>query len=239
MVGRLIRKKVSPRSRNLGAFVLREVAIIVKEKNGDGRYWVQLLDHVPGWKENSPDKKLEVGGNVVAIKEENFSLSRDSPHWIIDANSNLSILERICVDAELGQEDHCDKFCQNIWDGLFETIPTVPLTIDHGMRHRETAFKQMKGHKLFWLSMDAIQHHLIIEKCRGRYRVFQAYVCENDMGFTAREWCQFAQKNDGDDTTYPRLGPMHEKYGGGKTVGDKEIMDLLDQILQLQKLNRS
>jgi hypothetical protein len=73
--------------------------VIVKNKNEDGRYGVQLLDHAPDWKEDIPDKRLEFGGTVLAIQEANLSKSRDSPHWIIANNANLSIFERICCGS--------------------------------------------------------------------------------------------------------------------------------------------
>lgn len=48
---------------------------------------------------------------------------------------------------------------------LHETIPGTPLRLDdHGIDVRRSIVNDAKGHTIFWLALDAIQHHLIIEK---------------------------------------------------------------------------
>mmetsp|Transcript_9782 Transcript_9782/g.25633 ORF Transcript_9782/g.25633 Transcript_9782/m.25633 type:complete len:264 (-) Transcript_9782:50-841(-) len=88
---------------------------------------------------------------------------------------------------------------------------------------------EAKGHKIYWLALDAVQHHLMIEKCRGRYRVFQTNVKDEGPlgGYTAEEWCSL-------DGLPGRK--VHQVYGGGLTVGDTEINQLLDLIVQLQNM---
>jgi hypothetical protein len=82
------------------------------------------------------------------------------------------------------------------------------------------------GCKLYWLAMDAIGHHMIIEKCHGSYRVYQGFVAQLGNGYTASEWC-FGDM---------RKKPAWNRFGGGKIVGADEINYLLDLVIKWQKL---
>lgn len=70
---------------------------------------------------------------------------------------------------------------------------------------------------------------MLIEKCRGRYRIFQAYV----EGYTAKEWCDLK-------TLAKRPELMHnatwKKFGGCRTVGEDDIRHLIGSISQMQNL---
>lgn len=193
----------------------------------DERYGVQLLDHAQEWNEDYPDPKLSVGGSVLAVKDVNLKKSGDSEHWKIDP-LGTSLLEQIVKNPVFGAIDQCDTFAEVIWNTFFETIPAMPLTVDDGFKMRESV-KEAKGHKLFWFSMDAIQHHVIVEKCRGRYRLFQAHVDE----VSAKQWCQIMG--------HPTLSEseVHKMFGGGRTVGDKELDVLFDLIKSFQQLTQS
>jgi len=78
-----------------------------------------------------------------------------------------------------------------------------------------TSHTEVTGRKIFWIFCEAIMHHFLIEKCRGRYRVYQAYV----GGYTAREWCSAGVGSNA------RLhsNPTWKRFGGGRTVGVKDI----------------
>ena len=101
------------------------------------------------------------------------------------------------------------------------------LTVDHYYLVRN-CIMEATGRKLFWLAMDAIGHHMIIEKCHGSYRVYQAYVAQLGNGYTASEWC-FGDM---------RKNPAWNRFGGGKIVGGDEINYLLDLVIKWQKLTR-
>lgn len=207
--------------------------LIVEPKNAEERYGVQLLDHAEGWKEESPNAKLAVGGKILAVKETNLKkTNRDSKHWRIAVSGDISILEQIRADPNLANLNRCDELARGIWNLFFETIPGMPLTLDHGFEMRKEIVKDSKGHTIYWLEMDAIQHQFIIEKCRGRYRVFQAFVDDTPVmpGYTAEAWCGME---------YEQLlsTKVHKIYGGGRTAGDAEIDQLLDYIKNLQSVS--
>lgn len=103
--------------------------------------------------------------------------------------------------------------------------PAHPLTIDHHLNLRNMML-EATGHKMYWLALDSIGHHLLIEKCNGAYRVYQAYVARNNYGYTASQWC-FGDM---------RKKPAWTKWGGGKLLADKEVNDLLDLVIKWQKL---
>ena len=64
----------------------------------------------------------------------------------------------------------------------------------------------------------------------------QGFPRDLTTGLLRRLWCEISENKN---SIEPRRGPLHEVFGGGRTVGVKEIMELLDRILQLQKLTRS
>ena len=69
------------------------------------------------------------------------------------------------MDPKLATIDRCDEFARGVWDRFFETIPGTPLRLDDdGFYVRRSIVNDAKGHTIFWLALDAIQHHLIIEK---------------------------------------------------------------------------
>lgn len=210
------------------------VAIVVKAKDQEtGRWGVQLLDHASGWEQ---DKTKRCGGKQIAAKESNFSLSeRDSEIWrnqaIRQGGDGISVWEFILQSPQIAGEDYCDKVCMKIWESLAEPVPSSPLTIDHDMNFRKELLSTT-GHKIYWLELEAVQHHLIIEKCGGRYRVFQSYIQDGleSSGYTAGEWC----------TLYSLpTNKTHKKYGGGLTLGDTEINEYLDTIVELQKVTKA
>jgi len=57
------------------------IGLVIGERNNEGRYMVQLLNHQHGWLESNPDPKLECAGKVLNAKESNLHLSEDSKHW--------------------------------------------------------------------------------------------------------------------------------------------------------------
>lgn len=188
--------------------------IIQAVKTEDERWPVQVLDHADGW-ERSQSKRI--GGNQIKVKESNLTLSdRDSEAWRASKiDGGYSLLEKIRATDYLTNLQDCHEFCQGVWDCLSETIPGVPLTVDHGNRIRDEIL-DATGHKLFWLQLEGIQHHVLIEKCNGRYRVFQCYVKPfPGAGYTAGEWCHLSSSIS--------WNTAHKTCGGGLTVGDETI----------------
>lgn len=207
--------------------------VIVKDKNADERWGVQLLDHAG---EESAGNVNLCGGRVLGVREVNIQYSmRDSPHWRFDESlisGGLSLLERIRNDSRLSRMHNCYDFAKALWGCFFETIPGLYLTIDHGLEARKLIIGA-DGRKVYFLELEAIQHYLIVEKCRGRYRIYQAYIKDKNiprMGYTAGEWCTLGR--------LPTSMKVHTTYGGGLTVGEREMNQLLDWILELQKVTK-
>jgi hypothetical protein len=160
------------------------------------------------------------GGIIINVRGSNIERSRDDRDWIIPS-IKMSLLEFVGANEKLGGEDVCHKFAEELWDNFAELPPPHPLTLDHADKYRNIMM-DATGHKIFWLALDAVGHHFILEKLDGSWRLFQSYV----NGYTAAEWC---------------LGQPHEnsawsKWGGGKILTDKEVNDLLDLIIEWQQL---
>eukprot|EP00548_Thalassiothrix_antarctica_P013846 CAMPEP_0194173052 /NCGR_PEP_ID=MMETSP0154-20130528/7440_1 /TAXON_ID=1049557 /ORGANISM="Thalassiothrix antarctica, Strain L6-D1" /LENGTH=209 /DNA_ID=CAMNT_0038885963 /DNA_START=100 /DNA_END=725 /DNA_ORIENTATION=+ len=177
------------------------VAIVVANKDSENERWgVQLLDHGVGWEQNP--NMLKFGGKQIAVKESNMKrcTSGDSKHWRIKAmqtkdNEDVpSLLEIVLSSPHLKTEQYCDIFCEKVWNIFFETIPGEPLQIEGNFNLRKELI-HAKGHKLYWISLSAIQHYMIIEKCASRYRLFHTYVkTMPGAGFTAEQWCTLDHK---------------------------------------------
>ena len=210
---------IFPKDLSVGAIVILEglqkapqyngqYGIIIQRKKEDNRWPVQLLEN----------------GRQLLTKEGNLRNStRDDPHWWV-SGKGFSVLEKILVTPHLYNEDTCNKFAQSLWDCFFETVPALQLS-----RQVRNLILDAPGHKIYWLDMDAVQHHVIIEKCRGRYRIYQSYIKEEGIGgYLAREWCMLSANSNGNNAKH--------MYGGGLTVGDKEINLYFDWIFGLQEL---
>lgn len=198
--------------------------VVVGNMSKEGRYPVQLLDHLASWDENVPDPSKECGGKILTAKRTNLVPSEDSEYWKIMGGSSI---HELTVSTAIGFEEDSSKYIKSIWDRCFETVPTQPLDD----RHMSFMMEQ-KGHMLYWLKCDAIMCHLLVEKARGRYRVFQSFVDEGPMspGYTGRQWC-------GEDPPLVlTTNPMWKKYGRGLTVSKEEVEYLFNNIKQMQEI---
>jgi len=203
--------------------------LVMGEKNEEGRYRIELLDHEEGWEESNPDQKQECGGKTLKVKEANLLKSEDSKHWkmrLITCNgfANKSIHE-IITQSPIGDTEDCEMLCQSIWDEYTETIPFFCL---NKLKQKEICSEDVKGHKLFWIKCEAMMHHFLIEKSRGRFRFYQAYI----DAYTAKEWCSLGTVNS--DKFKHSL--IWKKFGGGRTVGPNEIKKLFASIREIQDL---
>ena len=202
------------------------IGLVIGERNNEGRYPVQLLDHQRGWVESNPDPKLECAGKVLIAKESNLHLSEDSEHWKTKLDN--SSIQEIITSTTVGDHEYCEEFVKSVWDKFFETVPAMLL--DEKALRMIASDTELTGRKIFWICCEAIMHHFLIEKCRGRYRIYQAYV----GGYTSREWCS-AGVGVGSNAKL-HSNPTWKRFGGGRTVGRKDIRVLLDAIAQMQDL---
>lgn len=198
--------------------------VVVGNLSKEERYPVQLLDHLETWDETAPDPGKECGGKILTAKRTNLVPSNDSEHWKIMGESSIY---ELTVSTDIGFEDDSYKYIKRVWDRFFETVPT------QAMDNRHMSFMlEQKGHMMYWLKCDAIMCHLLIEKARGRYRIFQSFVDEGPIapGYTARQWC-------GEDPPLVLTSnPIWKKYGRGLTVSKKEVEYLFNNIKQMQEI---
>eukprot|EP00594_Rhizosolenia_setigera_P001837 CAMPEP_0178939274 /NCGR_PEP_ID=MMETSP0789-20121207/115_1 /TAXON_ID=3005 /ORGANISM="Rhizosolenia setigera, Strain CCMP 1694" /LENGTH=407 /DNA_ID=CAMNT_0020618089 /DNA_START=57 /DNA_END=1280 /DNA_ORIENTATION=- len=192
----------------------------------DGRIPVQLLDHQEGWNESQPDPKKECAGKTLNAKKTNLKSSDDSKYWKIEQMQNPMSVYDLTTRTNIGFEFDCSIYVRRVWDTFFETVPPQPLDDDH-----VSLLLDEKGHILYWLRCDAIMFHMMIEKCRGRFRIFQSFVDDPmSPGYSGREWCG----------TNPPEGLLKnsnwKKYGRGLTVSREEVEYLLKTIIQMQRM---
>lgn len=191
----------------------------------DGRIPVQLLDHQEGWNESQPDPKKECAGKTLNAKKTNLKSSADSKYWKIQQMQNMSVYD-LTTRTDIGFEFDSSIYIRRVWDTFFETIPPQPLDDDH-----TSLLLDAEGHMLYWLRCDAIMFHMMIEKCRGRFRIFQSFIDEPMApGYSGREWC-------GTDPPEGLLKNSNwKKYGRGLTVSREEVEYLLNTIIQMQRM---
>jgi hypothetical protein len=172
-------------------------------------------------------------GKVLQVREENVSQSRDDPDWVLSSQGR-SVLEGIC-SLQLGEMDACDKFAEALWTEFVPLSPSQELALDHGTMVRRELMS-VEGHKLFWLGMDAVCHHFILEKCNGSWRLFQSFVKDDAGGFTAREWC--CGPSDSSSSAFLERSTAWKQWGGGRILSNAEVDGLLDVVVGWQKVTR-
>ena len=135
---------------------------------------------------------------------------------------NQSLFELIKANKSIGNEELCHQFATKLWGELAELPLANPLVVDQ----LKPQLMAAEGHKLFWLGLDAVGHHLLLEKCNGLWRVFQTFVKQWNFGYTANEWCY------GD----MRKKSAWLKFGGGRIISNKEVGELLDLVIEWQSV---
>mmetsp|Transcript_6298 Transcript_6298/g.11083 ORF Transcript_6298/g.11083 Transcript_6298/m.11083 type:complete len:420 (-) Transcript_6298:55-1314(-) len=204
------------------------VSGLIGSKKYNGSRGIILAEPKPDQKGNKrqPIRLFHFNGKVLEVKVGNLKPSQDLTEWTIPEYKG-TILELLKDPRKqmIANEDNCGMFAAKLWAEMAEKGPAHPLTIDHGVNLRQV-ITAAEGHKFYWLAMDAIGHHLLIEKCNGHYRVYQSSVQVHDFGYSAKQWC-FGNI---------RKNPAWVKWGGGKLLSDKEVNDLLDLVVRWQKL---
>jgi hypothetical protein len=176
---------------------------------------------------------------VVSSQEDRYA-EQDAPEWTIP-KLGKSMFQFIRQDPLLRSIDACHEFAIELWSRLAETPPAHPLTLDHGYKFRQELMDS-SGHKLYWLGMDAICHHLLLEKCGpSSWRVYQSYLIDeiNGGGFTAGEWCGVGV--GGTSSRSRSILPFKaawQEWGGGKVLNNQDINKLFDVIVEWQQLTK-
>jgi len=165
-------------------------------------------------------------GGEFSVKPANILMDARDSEWFTGAVP-MSIFENIrhgTIDSidghfntSFGDTTGCDDLCRKIWDTMAETPPATSLSRDWAVYQNEIL--NQTGHKLYWIALDMIGHHFLIEAVNSRFRLHQSYVVDGmpGGGFTARQWC-LATEN-----LSPSLllhgSKAHERWGGGATFG--------------------
>mmetsp|Transcript_24193 Transcript_24193/g.52168 ORF Transcript_24193/g.52168 Transcript_24193/m.52168 type:complete len:415 (-) Transcript_24193:159-1403(-) len=204
------------------------VSGLVGARKYNGSRGIILAESKPDQNGNKrqPVRLFNFNGKVLEVKVGNLKPSQDLTDWALPEYKG-TILELLKDPRKqvIADEDNCGMFAEKLWAEMAEKGPAHPLTIDDDLNLRQ-AITGAEGRKFYWLAMDAIGHHLLVEKCNGSYRMYQASVQVGDFGYSAKQWC-FGDM---------RKKPAWIKWGGGKLLSDKEVNDMLDLVVRWQKL---
>ena len=177
-------------------------------------------------------------GGEFSVKPANIVMDARDSEWYAGSNP-MSIFENIRhgtidssdghdVNTSLGDTTGCDDLCRKIWGTMAETPPATSLSRDWAV-YRDEILHQT-GHKLYWIALDMIGHHFLIESVDSRFRLHQSYVVDGipGGGFTARQWTLAAE------TLSPSLllhgSKAHARWGGGRTFGRQACEVILDIV---------
>jgi len=188
--------------------------------------------------------------NTLSLRRECINvLSADDIQMIDWSFSNLklpgdtdcaSVLAAIRhPQSTLSLHSECDKFAQTLWNTVAQGVPMPP---------RQQLTKDMKnmflnntaGHHLYFLGLDQIGHHIILETRAGMARMFQSFMKSSTvetsevMGFSGREWIT----GEPDSGVTPLLATVlraRKRWNVPNNLHRSEIEQLLDLIFQLQE----
>lgn len=157
-----------------------------------------------------------------------------------DAGEEFDLIRRLC-----GLTDP-EEFAVSLWNVYGNTEPAQALPDN---------LKEMTldrpGHRLYWIGLEQLGHHMIIEACDGTWRGFQAFQrttapeapkepgfkgfggvllesndSEKTRGYSAQEWA--SEDSVGVETA------AHKLWGGGKTLQRKDAEEVLQIVLSLK-----
>jgi len=186
--------------------------------------------------------QISSNGKQISCKATNLRHARDT--FFHHALLGGSLLEAVRSNPRLRDHTRCDTFVQTLWEYMCEIPPALALHDAHipGWRRE---FLTAPGHKLYWLGLEAITQHVLLEKRDQRWRAFQSYIYSTPddrpdapawhpgRGFSAGEWCNAATAVNRMD-----LNPAHRRYGGGRSLSNEEIEPLFAAIDDLQAVTK-
>jgi len=105
---------------------------------------------------------------------------------------------------------------------------------------RRAILHQTAVHTLYFLSLDRIGHHLIVETRAASARIFQCYVqsMPNEdgdyFGFSAREWVT-GNPDDPSDPLLPEVLCIRNKWGGADPLNFAVLTSFLDLLVRIEE----
>ena len=173
----------------------------------------------------------QFSNSELKVRPKNLETSGDDPTWK-HPNMGLSIFE-LCESSLIRGKDSCNGFVKAVWDEISESPPSHCLTPD-----AMDLIKASQGRKMFWIGLNAIGHHFLLERCYDKWRLYQASLLVNKgRGYTAGEWCFLQKPSFNPDRIVP-LASTHawKRWGGGRFLNDDDIEDVFKIIRQWQDL---
>ena len=176
--------------------------------------------------------QLNQGGKRVLVRRTNLKPARDTEWGVGEHGWSLVEMSR---HTRIGNISPCDEYARKLWEQVPEVPPSTPQLLEPGWR-KSLLSSDPDGHKLFWLGLDAMCHHLVLEKRDTRWRLLQSYIKPDprrdcgelpSVGYSAYEWCTPGSPGMGSVAPYTR-------YGGGQTFGTDDAAILLDAIQEFQ-----
>ena len=169
----------------------------------------------------------------VRVKPECLEPIGDDPEWKIP-RYGLSTLE-LCGREPIKDMHQCHLFAEAVWNLHCAEIPPSKCLTQESM----DLIKESKGRKLYWIGMDAIAQHLILERCHDNWRIYQSYILNSEGGYTGGEWC-LLQKSNHPNSEFSLFSlvakPIWKVWGGGRYLTDKDVEELFNIIVMWQNL---
>jgi len=186
--------------------------------------------------------RIKVTGfpTALSVKECNlmpiFDLQVD---WTFVDHPPLSILD-IMKGPPLSTIDRCDDLENAVYNAVTQGAPKPPRLWLPQVVH--AILNNCSPHCVYFIALDQIGHHFILETHQGLARMFQSYVKDNITlgesnvvlnvtGYTAGEWV----RKESNAAWCPKMVAAHKRWGGGKILDYSSLCHLMDLVGQLQE----
>jgi len=138
--------------------------------------------------------------------------------------------------SRYGLADECDLFAEELWRMIMVEQPLpMPARVPFGKELSEQMLSNTGSHCVYFLALDQIGHHIIIETRAAQARLFQAYVRNDQEGYSGREWV--TGKPDQQERQLPqRMLTARACWGGRVAMSWAKLDSLLTILLRLQTL---
>lgn len=189
----------------------------------------------------SSQGRIKVTGFPVAlsVKRNNVvPMFHNRVDWTFsDTRPPLSILD--IVQGHLSDIDRCNDLEDAVYDAISQGAPKAPrVWLPHAV---SAILNNCSPHCVYFLALDQIGHHFILETHQGLARMYQSYVKdritlgETDIvikvtGYTAGEWV--AKKLN---AACPKMAAAHQRLGGGKVLDYSSLREIVDLLVELQE----
>jgi hypothetical protein len=189
----------------------------------------------------SSQGRIKVTGFPVAlsVKRSNVvPIFDDKVDWTFADKPPLSILD--IVQGSLSDTDRCDDLENAVYGAIAQGAPKPPyIWLPEVV---PAILNNCSPHCVYFLALDQIGHHFILETHQGLARMYQSYIKDkmtlgdtdmvmNVTGYTAGEWV--AKKPNA--AWCPKMVACHQRWGRGRLLNHSSLRELMDLVGELQE----